>query len=116
MEKSILEAIRKFSLLNNEVSTVTVALSGGADSMALLYALLALKEKLGITVKAAHLNHQIRGDEALRDEEFVKAKCKALSVELFCERADEKSVVGFFCDQPCFSQLFSCGPCLIPDC
>ena len=88
MEKSILEAIRKFSLLNNEVSTVTVALSGGADSMALLYALLALKEKLGITVKAAHLNHQIRGDEALRDEEFVKAKCKALSVELFCERAD----------------------------
>ena len=88
MEKSILEAIRKFSLLNNEVSTVTVALSGGADSMALLYALLTLKEKLGITVKAAHLNHQIRGDEALRDEEFVKAKCEALGVELFCERAD----------------------------
>lgn len=87
MEKSILEAIERFSLLKN-ADTVTVALSGGADSMALLYALFSLKEKLGITVKAAHLNHLIRGDEALRDEEFVKAACKKLGVELTVKRED----------------------------
>jgi len=87
MEKNILEAIKKFSLLE-KASTVTVALSGGADSMALLHALLSLSEKLNITVKAAHLNHMIRGEEALRDENFVKESCKALGVELFCERAN----------------------------
>ena len=87
MIKNILEAVNTFSLLEN-VRTVTVALSGGADSMALLYALVSLKDKLNITVKAAHFNHQIRGNEALRDEEFVKEQCRMLGVELFCESAD----------------------------
>ena len=87
MEKSILEAVKSFSLLDG-VSTVTVALSGGADSMALLNAFLSLRESLGITVKAAHFNHLIRGNEALRDEEFVKEQCRNLGVELFCDRAD----------------------------
>lgn len=88
MEKKALEAVRRFSLIPKEVTTVTVALSGGADSMALLNVLLSLREKLGITVKAAHLNHMIRGAEALRDENFVKAQCESLGVELACERAD----------------------------
>lgn len=87
MEKSVLTAIERFSLLEN-TSEVTVALSGGADSMSLLYALFNLKEKLGITLFAAHLNHMIRGDEALRDEEFVKKQCENLGVLLFCERID----------------------------
>ena len=87
MEAIILEAIERFSLFESG-STVTVALSGGADSMSLLYALLSLKEKLGIEVNAAHLNHMIRGEEALRDENFVKEQCKNAGVKLFCERAD----------------------------
>lgn len=87
MEKSVLEAIEKFSLLEG-VSKVTVALSGGADSMALLYALVSLREKLGITVKAAHLNHLIRGDEAFRDESFVKKYCEKWGVELTVKRED----------------------------
>ncbi|MBR4973592.1 MAG: tRNA lysidine(34) synthetase TilS, partial [Clostridia bacterium] len=63
MEKLILKAIEKFSLINGE-QTVTVALSGGADSMSLLYALNSIKGELGFTLKAAHLNHGIRGKEA----------------------------------------------------
>lgn len=87
MEKSVLTAIERFSLLEN-TKEVTVALSGGADSMSLLYLLFNLKEKLGITLCAAHLNHMIRGGEALRDEEFVKQQCEKLGVPLFCERID----------------------------
>ena len=87
MEKSVLKAIERFSLLEN-TREVTVALSGGADSMSLLYALFNLKDKLGITLFAAHLNHMIRGDEAFRDEEFVKKQCESLKVPLFCERTD----------------------------
>ena len=87
MENIILDTINRFSLLDGK-SSVVVALSGGADSMSLLYALHSLKNELGIMVKAAHLNHNIRGEEALRDQEFVKAQCKKLGVELFCETID----------------------------
>jgi len=87
MEKQVLQTIKRFSLLENG-NHITVALSGGADSMALLYVLLSLREKLGITVAAAHLNHGIRGKEADRDEQFVKTQCEKLGVECFCEYAD----------------------------
>ncbi len=83
----ILKANDTFRLINNG-DTVTVALSGGADSVALLHALVSLKEKLGITVNAAHLNHSIRGEEADRDQKFATDFCKALGVELFCEKID----------------------------
>lgn len=88
MENHILEAINRFSLIEEKGVNVTVALSGGADSMALLYGLLKLSEKLGITVDAAHLNHMIRGEEAERDTRFVKEQCEKLGVKLFCEYAD----------------------------
>lgn len=87
MKELILKAIEQFSLIRKG-DRVTVALSGGADSMSLLYALNSLKKELGITLFAAHLNHMIRGDEALRDEQFVKAECDKLGVKLFCEQAN----------------------------
>ncbi len=94
MEKLVLEAIERFDLLKCEGEDVTVALSGGADSMALLYALNSLKETLNIKLSAAHLNHMIRGEEALRDEEFVKKQCAILNIPLLCERADIPKIAG----------------------
>lgn len=67
---------------------VCTALSGGADSVALL---LALRE-LGIPVTAFHLNHCLRGAESDRDEAFVRALCARLGVPLDVRRAD---VAGF---------------------
>lgn len=87
MLNKVLAAIERYSMFKSS-KTVTVALSGGADSVSLLYALLELKDKLGITVRAAHLNHQLRGEESLRDEKFVRALCEKLGVELTAERAD----------------------------
>ena len=87
MEKSVLDAIERFSLLEN-TNKVTVALSGGADSMALLYSLYSLQEAVGINLKAAHLNHLSRGDEAFRDEAFVKEICDKLGIELTVKRVD----------------------------
>ncbi|MBE6975310.1 MAG: tRNA lysidine(34) synthetase TilS [Ruminococcaceae bacterium] len=62
--------------------TVAVALSGGADSTALLYALFLLKEKLGITVEAWHYNHHLRGAESDRDQEFVRNICHLWDIPL----------------------------------
>ena len=63
MKELLKKAVSHFGLLSKE-DIVTVALSGGADSVALLHSLYSLRDELGITVKAAHLNHLIRGDEA----------------------------------------------------
>lgn len=67
---------------------VICALSGGADSMALLCALYELKDELGINVYAAHLNHGIRGEEADGDTLFVEDFCKKKGIEIFIKRVD----------------------------
>ena len=59
-----------------------VALSGGADSVSLLFVLKHLEHELGIGVEAAHCNFHLRGAESVRDEEFCKQLCDRLSVPL----------------------------------
>ena len=52
---------------------VAVAVSGGADSVALLRIMLQIRQALGVVISVAHFNHQIRGDDSYRDQEFVRA-------------------------------------------
>ena len=59
-----------------------MALSGGADSVSLLFVLKHLEHELGISVEAAHCNFHLRGAESVRDEEFCKQLCERLSVPL----------------------------------
>ncbi|MDD4311647.1 MAG: tRNA lysidine(34) synthetase TilS [Eubacteriales bacterium] len=68
---------------------VLVALSGGADSTALLLSLneLYIESKIG-GLFAAHLNHGIRGESALRDQQFCAALCERLSIPFDTETAD----------------------------
>ena len=74
MENKILSAIRRYEMIVPG-ETVICAVSGGADSMALLWSMWLLREKLGIAVEAAHFNHHLRGEESDRDEEFVRKFC-----------------------------------------
>ena len=69
-------------------SSILVGLSGGADSVALISALMDLRERLAFRIVAAHLNHRIRGDEADCDEDFVRWMCARLGIELIVEGAD----------------------------
>ena len=62
--------------------TVVCAVSGGADSVALLFGMYLLKDKLGITLEAAHFNHNLRGEESQRDEAFVKELCHRYDIPL----------------------------------
>lgn len=61
---------------------VTAAVSGGADSIALLFALYLLKDELEIELEAAHFNHHLRGDESDRDEAFVREFCGRYDIPL----------------------------------
>ena len=61
---------------------VAAAVSGGADSMALLHLLIELRGVCGFELCACHVNHGLRGATADRDEAFVKAECHRLGVEV----------------------------------
>ena len=75
--------IKKYKLLNTN-DLYLVALSGGADSVALF---LLLKEH-GFNVHAAHCNFHLRGAESDRDESFCVELCQQLGVELHCVHFD----------------------------
>ncbi len=76
----------------NSKAPVLLGLSGGADSVSLLYNLLASAEDEGFEVFAAHVNHNIRLDgynnEAARDEQFCRELCDSLGVKLFVASID----------------------------
>ena len=61
---------------------VVCAVSGGADSVALLFALYLLKDKLGISLAAAHFNHHLRGEQSQADEAFVTELCARYDIPL----------------------------------
>ncbi len=60
--------------------SIVCAVSGGADSMALLWGMYLLKDALQITLSAAHFNHRLRGEESDRDEAFVRDFCAGYGI------------------------------------
>ena len=86
-ERKLLLHLRQSRMLPSG-SDVTVALSGGTDSVALLALLRRLEGSLGITLRAAHFHHGLRGVEADRDEEFCRRLCAELEIPLTCGRGD----------------------------
>ena len=81
MQNRLLKFVREQNLMAPG-DTVICAVSGGADSVAMLFALYLLREKLGITLEAAHFNHNLRGEESLRDETFVRELCARYEIPL----------------------------------
>ena len=68
--------------------SVIVALSGGADSVALLHILNSIKEEYSVRISAVHFHHGIRGEEADRDMLFAKNFCDSRDIPFYCGRAD----------------------------
>ena len=81
----MLNKLREFSRQQGLIQPgdkIVCAVSGGADSMALLWALYLLKEEWNLDVSAAHFNHRLRGAESDRDEAFVREFCKGYGIPL----------------------------------
>jgi tRNA(Ile)-lysidine synthase len=82
-EKKILKFIEQNELLPQQ-GRILVAVSGGADSIALLHTLWTLKAMghINVDLICAHLNHKLRGSDADRDEDFVENQTVSLQLRL----------------------------------
>ncbi len=87
------ELISEYNMLEN-TNKIFVALSGGADSMALLHFMIQYckDNHKDIEVNAVHINHHIRGAESDRDENFVKEYCSNNNIKLFVKSFDVISI------------------------
>ena len=81
MLNDLLKQLRQYAMVRDG-ETVYCAVSGGADSMALLWGLYLLKDKLKIRLAAAHFNHGLRGAESDGDEAFVREFCDRFEIPL----------------------------------
>jgi len=91
-EKKVAAFIKTNGLFSSE-ETVLLAVSGGADSIALLYTMCALKAEEVLTVElfCAHINHQLRAAEADTDERFVVVQTTDLNLPIATKRVDVRS-------------------------
>ena len=85
-EQRLLDAIEQDALLAGG-GRVLAAVSGGADSVALVCGLVGLRQELGIEVVIGHINHQLRGRDSEQDEIFVKDLAGRLGIEAYFAKA-----------------------------
>lgn len=72
----------------NRGDSLALGVSGGADSVAMLFFFYEIKDEYDLSITVKHFEHGIRGEESLSDMEFVKCLCKKLGVPFFCESKD----------------------------
>ncbi len=84
LERLVRRTITQYGMLSPGAS-VLAAVSGGADSMALVQCLQRLAVDWNLSLSAAHLNHRLRGEESDKDAEFVSSKCRELGIPFYSE-------------------------------
>lgn len=87
MKEKVLSVIKEYGLIE-ENDNIVVGLSGGPDSMALLYVLLEIRQELDFNIHIVHINHGVRGVEADLDQLFVRRKSAELSLPYYTKNVD----------------------------
>lgn len=87
LERNVLLRIRSCNMIAPG-DHVLAAVSGGADSVALLHLLQGLRTTLKIGLSVCHMNHGIRGEEARREARFVRELCGELGLACIVEARD----------------------------
>lgn len=87
LAQNVLAYVRKQDLMRAG-ERVGVAVSAGADSVALLRLMLELRQEIGVVLSVIHLNHKLRGVESDADEAFVRELAQKHGLELICDSRD----------------------------
>ena len=91
-EYTLLKHVRRLDLLSPG-DRVVVAVSGGADSVALLQVLSAWRDRLDLALAVVHVEHGLRGEESLGDATFVEHLSRQLGLPFFLKRINLKSLL-----------------------
>lgn len=86
LEDKVLQTINNYNMIN-ENDKIVVGVSGGPDSISLLYVLNNLQKKLNIKIYVAHINHMIR-KEAEEESQYVEQNCEKLKLEFYMKKID----------------------------
>ena len=87
MIETVMNNIMENNLIEKN-ENIVVAVSGGADSMALLYALIEIRSVLDFNIIIAHVNHGVRGEDADSDQEFVRQKSIEMELPFYTINVD----------------------------
>jgi tRNA(Ile)-lysidine synthase len=90
LESKTLDFILRYQLVSAEQS-VLLAVSGGVDSMVMLHLFSRLCEQMKLRLSIIHINHQLRGEESMLDEKFVKEMSDYYRITFYCQRIDVMS-------------------------
>ncbi|MTI46497.1 MAG: tRNA lysidine(34) synthetase TilS [Firmicutes bacterium] len=85
MKERVIDAVVENNLIKKG-ENILLGLSGGPDSMALLYILKDIREIIPFNLLAAHINHGIRGEDADNDENYVKDQCNKLNIPIYSQK------------------------------
>lgn len=91
MDNRIRKYIEKQNMLESG-DTVVVGVSGGPDSLCLLYVLFLLKDIFQIQLVCAHVDHQARAKDSEADARFVQQVCAQYGIPFECKRVDVKKI------------------------
>ena len=80
--------VKKYHMLQ-EKDHVIAGVSGGADSVCLLFMLVKLQKEMRFGLTVVHIHHGLRGESADADENYVRALCEKLDVELLAFQMSE---------------------------
>jgi len=87
MKEQVIYTIDKYGLID-ENDNIIIGVSGGHDSIALLNVLYEISQERYFNIHVAHINHGIRGQEADKDEEYVKSICQSLSIPFYSQKVN----------------------------
>ena len=90
MEEKVLKTIKKYELIKSG-DNIVLGISGGPDSICMLYILNSLKKDLNFNIYVAHINHMLR-ENAKLDEEYVKNTCKKLNIPVYIKHIQIKEI------------------------
>lgn len=87
LKEQVLDTIKKHKLIDYG-DGIVVGISGGYDSVCLLHILYSIADDFSLKLYPVHINHMLRGEEAVRDENFVRSFCASMGLEVHVERID----------------------------
>lgn len=89
MITKVYDYVQKYHMIQ-EGDTIVAGVSGGADSVCLLFMLIEIRKKINFNLSVVHVNHGIR-EEAVQDEEYVRKLCEEHNIPFYLTCADVKA-------------------------